>query len=182
MSRAFVTDDKDNEPDLPPLRSPLPPGARNYMTPEGALRLQEEIERLTLRERPKLAATIAHAGSGGSDASSAELSDAQHEMKLLDRRIEYLSELKRTAEVVRHTAGPAERVAFGAAVTVRDETGRTTEKYTIVGVYESEPEAGMVSWISPVAKALMGKRPGDTVTLTLPAGDRTLRVESVVFP
>src|SRR5215211_3167936 len=110
MSRAFVREsDIPQLPELPPQASPLPPGAKNYLTARGAERLQAELTRLHDMERPRLAT------AAGDDI------DAKHELQILDQRIRRLQESLRTAEIVETPAGPAEVVRFGTSVTVRDQ-------------------------------------------------------------
>jgi transcription elongation factor GreB len=154
MSRAFVDESasESREGDAPELKIPLPPGAKNYVTPEGAARTRAELDALLQAPQPRL--------------------------REAERRIQYLSRMTAIMEVVSPSPGPAARVAFGAAVTVRGQDG-TQRVYRIVGVDESDPSRGLVSWVSPIARALMGKRPGDTVTVSLPAGQAALTVVSI---
>jgi transcription elongation factor GreB len=166
MSRAFVDEDAGagREEGIPPAKPPLPPGARNYMTPAGAARLVAELEMLRRTRRPDLVA--AAAGDGASDRARQALQEC-------DRRIQYLSQMHGLLEVVEPAGRPPERVVFGTTVTVeQSELGRQT--FTIVGV--DEAEHGKISWISPVARAMMGARVGDTVDVTLPSGLARLRV------
>lgn len=180
MSRAFVSEsDMEYEGDIPVFKSPLPKGARNYTTPEGARKLQDEINTLVEDERPKLSGFIARLLSEGDGADRNALKNAQYDIKVLDRKIEYLSGLMRTAEIVRPSPGTdKKRVTFGVRVEVRKENNEINE-YRIVGVYESNPEEGLISWISPVAKALLGASIGDTVTLHLPEKEEQVKVISI---
>jgi len=181
MSRAFVSEsDSDNDPGLPALKSPLPPGARNYMTAWGAAKLREEIDRVTLTERSEAAAAVAQARGSGGEGSRSDLKTAQYDMAMVERELEYLGELMRTSEVVESTRGPAERVAFGATVRVYDKMDQNEQIYQIVGVYESDPENGLISWVSPIARALKGKVVGETVAIALPGGERILKILSIV--
>src|SRR4051812_31368724 len=112
MSKAFVREsDSDDLPELPPLASPLPAGARNYMTAGGLERLEREIRRLLDEERPQVAAKAAHNV------------DAKHELQVLDQKIRYLQNSARTADVSPLPAGESETVRFGATVTVRENGG-----------------------------------------------------------
>ena len=181
MSRAFVSEsDSVDDPGLPVLKSPLPPGARNYMTAGGVRKLREEIDRVTRTERQEAAAAVAQARGSGNEADRSELITAQHDMAIVECRLKYLAELMRTSEVVRPTKGPAERVAFGATVRAYDKMDQSEQIYQIVGVYESDPERGSISWISPIATALKGKVVGETVAIALPGGERILKILSIV--
>ena len=181
MSRAFVNEsDSDyQDDDLPEIRNPLPRGARNYMTPQGAERMQRELSALTSVERPRAAAEVVRLGTAGTNAERDALALARRRLREIDRRVEYLRGLSAVLEVVDPQDQDPERVAFGATVTVREEG--EIRRVSIVGVEESDPGAGLVSWISPVAKALAGARAGDIVTVRLPKGDSRLKVERIDY-
>ena len=169
MSRAFVREsDFPQLPELPALASPLPPGAKNYLTPAGAEQLRQELARLRERERPRLA------------AAPADDIDAKRELQILDQRIRYLQESLRTAEVADVTPGPTDVVRFGTTVTVREASGAETRS-RIVGVDETNLDRNWVSWLSPIARALMNAKPGDRVQLKAPRGTRSLEVVKVEF-
>jgi transcription elongation factor GreB len=177
MSRAFVSesDSQFQEEDVPAIKIPLPPGGRNYMTPQGARAVQEELQQLAQQERPRLAAAVQRLTSGAEPGDQAELDRGRRRLREIDRRIEYLTRMMAVLEVVEPAEGSPERVVFGAVVTVREED-RGEREYRIVGVDESDPEKGRVSWISPVARALTGSRVGDQVVLRLPSGETRLQV------
>jgi transcription elongation factor GreB len=169
MSRAFVREsDVPQLPDLPPLVSPLPPGARNYLTPAGAQRLRDELARLRDTERPQLA------------AAPAEDVDAKRALQLLDQRIRYLQESLRTADITDITPGPTDVVRFGSTVTVREPNGTET-RYRIVGVDETDLDRNWVSWLSPIARALMNARPGERIQFKAPRGVRELEILAVEY-
>jgi transcription elongation factor GreB len=154
MSRAFVDESasESRENDAPELKIPLPPHTRNYVTPHGAASLRAEIEELLALPQPRL--------------------------QEADRRIEYLSRMRAIMEVV-PPAGPApDRVVFGTTVVVR-EHGGAEGTYRIVGVDESDPARGLVSWISPLARALVGRKPGEQARVRLPGGEETLTVVAI---
>lgn len=186
MSRAFLSENESqfDEEDVPEIRNPLPPGARNRMTPEGAVRLQEELQTLVNHERPQVASLIAR-GTAGAGPDRDALSQERRRLRQLDRRIEYLTRMAQLLEVVDPAQQDPSRVLFGAAVTVEEEGGAGggggRREYRIVGVDEADPAQGRVSWISPVARALTGARAGDTVTLRLPAGETRLKVLAVRY-
>lgn len=170
MSRAFVREsDVPQLPELPPQVSPLPPGAKNYFTPGGAQRLQAELERLLEAERPRLA------------AAPVDDIDAKRDLQVLDQRIRYLQQSLRTAEVTPPPpAGEREAVRFGATVTVREKTGAET-KYRIVGVDETDLDRNWVSWLSPIARALLNTRRGERVQFKAPRGMRELEIVAVDY-
>jgi transcription elongation factor GreB len=177
MSRAFVSEsDTDNEHELPPLTSPLPPGARNYMTPAGAAKLRAEVDELREGKHSELAAIVARMRAPGANVNASELKTAQHDLAIVDRQLKYLEELMGTAEVVSRQSGPADKVAFGMTV---DVIAGEEVSYTIVGIYESDPDNGFISWISPIARAIMGKRIGDEVEIVLPAVTRKMKIVSI---
>lgn len=168
MSRAFVREtDVPQLPELPPLVSPLPPGTKNMLTARGARRLQDELTRLAEQARPRLA------------AAPADDLDAKRELQVLDQRIRYLQASLRTAEIAPAGDGMADTVRFGATVTVRDAAGEA--RYRIVGVDETDPDRGEVSWLSPLARALLNAKTGDRVVFNAPAGKRELEIVRVEY-
>lgn len=170
MSRAFVREsDEPRLPELPPLVSPLPPGARNYITPAGLERLRAELARLLNEERPTLA------------ARAADDIDTKARLQLLDQRIRYLEQSARTAEVTPPpVSGASDVVRFGATVTVREPDGTLT-RYRIVGVDETDLERNWVSWLTPIARALTNARVGDRVTFRAPRGAQQLEIVAVDY-
>lgn len=164
MSKAFTRED-DQEPDdtIRPLGPELPAGVKNYVTPEGAARLREEIERLSQVARPALV--------------TAGDTRALHE---LDRRLAFLGRRLEAAEIIDPASQPPDRVLFGATVTVRADDG-AERRYRLVGIDEADPPRGDVSWRSPIAAALLGARVGDVVMLRSPRGDEELEVIAVSY-
>jgi transcription elongation factor GreB len=180
VSRAFVdeNDSQYDEGETPEVKVPLPAGARNYMTPEGADRMRRALDDLARGERPRLLAEVSRASEGAADKDA--LAALRKRLRGVERRIEYLTRLLAITEVVDPARQPAGRVAFGAHVTVAEEgTGERT--YRIVGVDESDPEAGTISWISPLARALNLRSVGDIVTLKLPAGEKKMVVLAIAY-
>jgi transcription elongation factor GreB len=169
MSRAFVREsDFPQLPELPPQISPLPPGAKNYLTEGGAQKLRDELARLHDTERPRLA------------AAPLDDIDAKRELQVLDQRIRYLQESLRTAEIVPTTIGTGDVVRFGATVTVR-ETNGTEARYRIVGVDETDLERNWVSWLSPIARALMNATLGARVMFKAPRGAKELEIVGIAY-
>lgn len=178
MSRAFVDESSadSRDEDAPEFKIPLPPGARNYVTPEGAERLYSELKDLESAERPSLAAEILRLSRDPTNSDA--LATARRRLARIDRRIEYLSRMAGLAEVVERPASGYDRVRFGSRVTLRDGTG-SLSAFRIVGVDESDPDSGLLGWTAPLARALMGKAPGQTAVVLLPGGESTVTVVSV---
>ena len=175
MSKAFTreSDDLPDQPVLPRQSSSLPPGAKNYLTPDGERRLREELDRLVQVERPELAAET-------KNQDSSVASPHQRQLQVLDQRIHYLQESLQSAVVVTPPVAPENQVRFGATVTVRERNG-SESRYRIVGVDETDLDRGWVSWLSPIAKALLNARLGQRVRLKLSTGDTELEIVHVVY-
>ncbi len=167
MSRAFVDDDADVPEGLPEIPQSPHPG---YITPRGLAALESELERLENVERPPRLAQIE---AGESNAARAEI-----ELARIDQRINYLRGRIARAIVVHPQSASHERVHFGAVVTARDDKGELM-RVTIVGEDETDPGSGRVSWISPIARALMTRTVGETVVWKRPIGDMTLTILSI---
>lgn len=180
MSRAFIGDDQYDAADdeAPEFKIPIPSGSRNYLTPEGAARLADELRILETEERPRLAAEIDRMGTFGGQDSPEYLSNARRALGRVDRRMEYLSKMASIAETVIPPAGGYDRVKFGATVIVRDGKGMEST-WHIVGVDEADPRHGLIGWTSPIARALIGKKPGDTAVARLPEGEQCYVVVTV---
>ncbi len=169
MSRAFVREsDVSPLPELPALISPLPPGAKNYLTPRGAQRLRDELTQRLEQERPKLA------------AAPVDDIDARRELQVLNQRIRYLQESLRTAEITEPPPPPHDVVRFGATVTVR-EAGDTETRYRIVGVDETNLERNEVSWLAPIARALRNAHLGERVVFSTPRGANELEIVGISY-
>jgi transcription elongation factor GreB len=169
MSKAFMRED-DDAPERTALRRTapaLPPGARNYLTPGGERRLRAELEQLVHTERSRLAALP-------------EDSTAQRGLRVVDQRISHLEQSLRTAVVVPPPAATEDRVRFGAIVTVRERNGVET-RYRIVGVDEVDVDRDWVSWLSPVAKALLNARLGQRVRFKVPSGEQELEILAIAY-
>ncbi len=171
MSKAFTKEDDDSRPN-PRLRLPsaLPPGAKNYVTPDGLTRLRGELDRLVNEERPLSAAS----------AAAGDLA-AKERLQTLDERILYLRRSLESAVVVHPPAEEVDRVRFGASVTVRQEDRDEPLCYRIVGIDETETERGSISYLSPIARALLGGKLGDRVVVRLPSGERELEIVSIAY-
>jgi transcription elongation factor GreB len=185
MSKAFTREDAATQDDDDDVEAPpLPAGTRNYMTPGGFARLNSELDHLAGRERPELVATVAWAASNGDRSENGDYLYGKKRLREIDRRIRFLIKRLDQAEVVDpaapREADAAERVFFGATVTIRDRRG-TERRLSIVGIDEADTAQGHVSWISPVARALLRAREGDTVSVVTPAGVDELEVLEVAY-
>jgi transcription elongation factor GreB len=180
MSKAFVkeTDDAADLPDGPPV---IPAGVKNYMTPEGHRRMQDELRQLLRVERPKVVETVAWAAGNGDRSENGDYIYGKRRLREIDRRIRFLSKRLESAAVVDpNQQKKRDQVFFGATVTYAN--GRGTEMtITIVGIDEADLNRGQVSWISPVARALMKAHQGDTVELRAPAGVEQIEVLAIRY-
>lgn len=179
MSKAFVRDEgnpPEEEIHLPPSAAP---SGKNYITPEGYARLEAELRRLVEVERPEVVKTVAWAASLGDRSENADYIYGKRRLREIDRRVRFLIKRLESAEVVRSAGRDTDQVFFGATVKVRSE--KETREITIVGVDEVDPARGRVSWISPIAKALLKAREGDVVTLRSPAGEERLEILEVTY-
>jgi transcription elongation factor GreB len=182
MSKAFTKepegDDEDGDRDED--AGSAPSGFKNYITPAGYKRLNDELARLWKVERPKLVETIAWAASNGDRSENGDYIYGKRRLREIDRRIRFLSKRLDSAQVVDNAGKDHDRVFFGATVTVVDEDGNE-RTVSIVGVDETDPGRGRVSWISPIAKALLKAGVGDTVTLRTPKSVESLEVVSIRY-
>ncbi len=183
MNKAFVREPEGDEDDdggpAPPAGEPAPP--KNYITPGGYARLRDELLRLIDVERPEVVRVVSWAASNGDRSENGDYIYGKRRLREIDRRIRFLTKRLDVAEVVE----PARRddpdqVFFGATVTYL-RNGTHEETVTIVGVDEVDPAAGRVSWVSPVAKALIRAREGDVVALRTPAGVDELEILAVAY-
>ncbi|MEO8977749.1 MAG: transcription elongation factor GreB [Casimicrobiaceae bacterium] len=187
MNKAFTNEDAaadsadDDEVDTAPA---LPHGTRNYMTPAGYARLSGELDQLTRVERPQLVATVSWAAGNGDRSENGDYIYGKKRLREIDRRIRFLVRRLDLAEVVdparRGDDDNADQVFFGASVTIRDAAG-ATRTLAIVGIDEIDTTRGYISWISPMARALMRSREGDVVTLHTPGGVESLDVLRVQY-
>ena len=175
-SAAAAADDEADE--LPPA----PAGAGNYMTPAGFRRLDEELRQLSRVERPKVVEVVAWAAGNGDRSENGDYIYGKRRLREIDRRIRFLRKRLEIAKVV----DPAQqkvrdRVFFGATVTYADAEGAEIT-VRIVGIDEADLERGQVSWISPIARALLKAHEGDTVELRTPTGTERIEVLAVCYP
>jgi transcription elongation factor GreB len=181
MSKAFTKEPEgdDDERDLAD-DSAIPGGVTNYITPAGHRRLNDELARLWKVDRPKLVDTIAWAASNGDRSENGDYIYGKRKLREIDRRIRFLSKRLDGAVVVDNAGKGHDRVYFGATVTVADESG-ADRTVTIVGIDELDPGRGRVSWISPIATALLKGSVGDVVTLRTPRGTEELEIVAIRY-
>lgn len=181
MSKAF-TKESDGADDDELVLPPLPAGGKNYITPTGYARLRDELLDLIDNERPKVVDAVHWAASNGDRSENGDYLYGKKRLREIDRRIRFLTKRLEIAEVVDPSlhAG-SDQVFFGATVTYVDEEG-IERTITILGIDEADSRESQVSWISPVARALLKARVGDEVQLPTPAGIRHLEVVDVQYP
>jgi transcription elongation factor GreB len=181
MSKAFAREaDAPDEDELEADQAPAPPTVKNYITPAGYRRLKDELAQLWEVERPKLVETVAWAASNGDRSENADYTYGKRRLREVDRRIRFLARRLDAAEVVDNAGRDDDQAFFGATVTYADRSGRE-RTVTIVGIDEVDPVRGRVSWISPVAKALLKARKRDVVTVLTPAGAEQIEVVAVRY-
>ena len=181
MSKAFTRESDTSDDDEAALPA-LPAGGKNYITPQGYARLRAELLDLIDNERPRIVEIVHWAASNGDRSENGDYLYGKKRLREIDRRIRFLTKRLEIAEVV----DPAlhhghDQVFFGATVTYLDaqEQARTI---TILGIDEADPLKGQVSWISPIARALLKAREGDVVKLVTPLGPQDVEVLAVQYP
>ena len=181
MNKAFVreSDGEDDEDLQPALR--IPPGSRNYITPAGHARLKDELEHLVKRERPHIVEIVAWAASNGDRSENGDYIYGKRRLREIDRRIRFLSKRLDIAEVVDPLRqGDNDQVFFGATVTIGEVDG-SENTYQIVGIDEADASSGRISWISPLARALIKSREGDSIRFQSPVGVREIDILEVRY-
>lgn len=153
---------------------------RRYITPEGFRALQAELAGLWKRERPQVVDQVAHAAALGDRSENAEYIYGKKRLREIDRRIRYLQKLLDRLTVVEYSPRQEGRVFFGAVVTVEDEEGEE-KAWRIVGPDEFDVSRGRISVESPLGKALIGRREGDTVDVRRPSGAMEFTVVGIRY-
>jgi transcription elongation factor GreB len=176
MSKAFVRESEDEEAPEP---APAPTPARNYISPAGFARLDEERRRLLDVERPVVVRTVSWAAKNGDRSENGDYLYGKKRLREIDRRVRFLIKRLEAAEIVRSAGRDSDQVFFGATVDLTSASGDRT--ITIVGIDETDTARGRVSWISPIAKALLKARAGDRVTLKTPGGEERLEILDVRY-
>lgn len=179
MSKAFVRE-SENDDAAPRVAEPSAP-PRNYITPAGFARLDAERKQLVEVERPQVVRTVAWAAANGDRSENADYQYGKKRLREIDRRVRFLIKRLEGATVVDNAGRDEERAFFGATVRVRTQDGGERQ-VSIVGADEVDAARGRVSWLSPIARALLKARAGDTVTLRTPAGHEALEILDVSYP
>ncbi len=184
MSKAFTKEsDVDHGDDAEEALLPeLPVGGKNYITPEGYARLRAELLQLIDEERPKVVEVVHWAASNGDRSENGDYIYGKKRLREIDRRIRFLTRRLELAEVTDPTVHHgSDQVFFGATVTYVEESGHE-RTITIMGIDEADSAKGQVSWISPVARALLKARASDVVRLVTPMGAQEIEVLDVRYP
>jgi transcription elongation factor GreB len=180
MSKAFTKETESDDEDLG--LAPLPMGGKNYMTQEGYERLRAELLGLIDDERPKVVEVVHWAASNGDRSENGDYHYGKKRLREIDRRIRFLTQRLEVAEIsdpsIHHGS---DQIFFGATVRYSDEAG-AERSITILGIDEASSSTQQVSWISPVARALIKARIGDEVSFTTPGGTHILEVLDVQYP
>jgi transcription elongation factor GreB len=152
----------------------------NYLTPEGAKKLQAELNQLLHVDRAKVVQEVAEAAAQGDRSENAEYIYGKKKLREIDRRIRFITKRLDAAVVVKQEADSHEEVRFGATVDVEDENGKKSS-YLIVGPDEASPSDGRISFQSPLGRALMKRRVGDVVSVVRPAGEIEIEIKSIRY-
>src|SRR5689334_12631144 len=179
MSKAFTKEDTE-APDEAIEAPEIPAGGKNYISAAGFARLKAELRELVEVERPEVVKTVAWAASNGDRSENGDYIYGKKRLREIDRRVRYLIKRLENAEVVDSSGRDTDQVFFGASVKLR--MGSETREVTIVGADEVDPAHGHVSWVSPIARAILKAREGDTVLLRSPAGEQQVEILEVRYP
>ncbi|MEY4669492.1 MAG: transcription elongation factor GreB [Pseudomonadota bacterium] len=180
MSKAFTRDGDENNAEVDKDVDASVPGGKNYITPAGAERLRAELKKLRYEERPEVTKVVSWAAGNGDRSENGDYLYGKKRLREIDKRMRFLAKRLEAAEVVDPLVINVEYVQFGATVTIRfeDDSERT---YSIVGVDEVDVNRGRISWMSPLAKALLKAKAGDYVTFHSPKGEQEIEVLLVVY-
>ncbi len=184
MSKAFTRESsaEDDEEDGAAL-PPLPAGGKNYITPAGYARLRAELLHLIDEERPKVVEVVHWAASNGDRSENGDYLYGKKRLREIDRRIRFLTKRLEIAEVTDPSLHHGnDQVFFGATVTYAEESTGEERTITIMGIDEADSAQGQVSWIAPIARALLKARVGDVVKLVTPVGAQDVEVIDVRYP
>ena len=184
VNKAFVKENDgadDGDEELPPAQR-LPAGSKNYMTRRGYDALRVELDQLVRFERPKLVETVAWAAGNGDRSENGDYIYGKKRLREIDRRIRFLIKRIESAEVVDPERQQGlEQVFFGATVSFCDLETEDEQTWQIVGVDEADAAQGRISWISPLARAVLKARVGDVVRFQSPAGMREIEITDVQY-
>jgi transcription elongation factor GreB len=183
MSKAFTRETDTEEDEDTGGLPPLPAGGKNYITPQGYARLRGELLHLIDDERPKVVEVVHWAASNGDRSENGDYLYGKKRLREIDRRIRFLTKRLEIAEVTDPTLHHGhDQVFFGATVRYAEEDTGAERTVTILGIDEADSAHGQVSWISPIARALLKAREGDVVKLVTPAGPKDIEILQVAYP
>ena len=154
---------------------------KNYITPNGLARLQEELYQLVRIERPEVTKTVAWAASLGDRSENADYIYGKKRLREIDRRTRFLTSRIDLAVVVDPISTKSDKVQFGATVTVEDESEEVIKTFSIVGVDEISTDKNQISWRSPIGSSLIGKEVGDTILIKIPLGTKTYVILTINY-
>jgi len=177
MSKAFVSNDSPDD-ELEPI--PVIRETRNYMTPGGAKQIQKEFQDLKFRERPEVVKIVEWAAGNGDRSENGDYLYGKRRLREIDRRLGYLSKRLETIEVVDPAAMKSDQILFGATVTILDENDKE-RTFSIVGVDEADASKGRISWVSPLANAMLKSRVGDIVQFRAPKGLQEVEIVALKY-
>lgn len=181
MSKAFTRETESEDDDDVALPE-LPAGGKNYMTPQGFARLRSELLQLMDDERPKVVEAVHWAAKNGDRSENGDYIYGKKRLREIDRRIRFLTKRLEIAEVTDPAVHHGhDQVFFGATVTYAEPSGQE-RTVTILGIDEADSAQGQVSWVSPIARALLKAREGDVVRLVTPVGPQEIEVLEVRYP
>ncbi len=180
MSKAFTRDGDENNSEVDTEVDASVPGGKNYITPAGAERLRQELRKLRYEERPEVTKVVSWAAGNGDRSENGDYLYGKKRLREIDKRMRFLAKRLEAAEVVDPLAINVEYVQFGATVTLRFEDD-SVKVYSIVGVDEVDVGRGRISWMSPLARALLKSKEGDCVTFHSPKGEQEVEVVSVEY-
>jgi len=178
MSKAFVRESEDDG-EAPEVQ-PAPPPAKNYISPAGYARLKQELKALVEVERPEVVRTVSWAAKNGDRSENGDYLYGKKRLREIDRRVRFLIKRLEAAEVVDSAGRDSDQIFFGSSILIRTKNGEE-RTVTIVGIDETDTAKHRVSWISPVAKALLKAREGDKVLLKTPGGMEELEILEVRY-
>lgn len=179
MSKAF-TKESDNQDDDDVAIEPAIPGGKNYITPQGLARLRSELSQLLDTERPEVVRTVSWAASNGDRSENGDYIYGKRRLREIDRRIRFLTKRIEIAEVVDPLLKSGPVISFGATVVLEDSSGRK-RVFSIVGVDETRPAEGRISWVSPIGKTLLQAKEGEVVTVKTPKGEEDYEILEVRY-
>ena len=181
MSKAFVKENDSDFEEEDEIPDPSPKGVKNYITPRGFKALQDELKHLRREERPKVVEIVSWAAGNGDRSENGDYIYGKKRLREIDRRMRFLLKRLEASEIVDPLQQPnKDQVFFGATVTYADEEDKE-RTVRIVGIDEADLERGEVSWIAPIARALLKAEIGDVVEVRTPRGSQSVEVTNISY-